>query len=114
MPPLRSTVRKKASRPADPTESLQDRKQRLVRADIGERAAAVLLERGFDAATIDDLARAAGISRRTFFRYFKTKEEVITADAAMSSWTEGADKDFGAALDEAFEALDALVDAAAR
>ena len=37
-----------------------------------------LIEHGFDAVTIDDLAKAAGISKRTFFRYFATKEEVVT------------------------------------
>ncbi|MDY7231710.1 TetR family transcriptional regulator [Hyalangium rubrum] len=61
-------------------ESLQERKQRLVRANIAELALAPLIERGFDAVTIDDLAKAAGISRRTFFRYFATKEEVVTSE----------------------------------
>src|SRR4051794_13821626 len=58
--------------------SLHDRKLRLVRAQLAEIALTPLLERGFDAVTMDDLANAAGISRRTYFRYFATKEDVVT------------------------------------
>jgi mycofactocin system transcriptional regulator len=32
---------------------------------------------GFDATTVDDVAVAAGISRRTFFRYFSSKNDVV-------------------------------------
>jgi AcrR family transcriptional regulator len=67
----------RASRPPAAPPSLRDRKLRLVRARLAELALTPLLERGFDAVTIDDLAAAAGISRRTFFRYFATKEDVV-------------------------------------
>lgn len=37
-------------------------------------------EQGFDATTIDQIAAAAGVSRRTFFRYFDSKAGVLWAD----------------------------------
>lgn len=43
-----------------------------------ERAALALFrERGYDSTTVDDLASAAGIGRRTFFRYFASKEDLM-------------------------------------
>lgn len=34
-------------------------------------------DRGYDATTVDDLAAAGGVGRRTFFRYFPTKLDVV-------------------------------------
>jgi AcrR family transcriptional regulator len=44
-----------------------------------EVAMALFLERGFEATTLDDIAADADISRRSFFHYFASKEEVIFA-----------------------------------
>lgn len=45
-------------------------------AEISHVALRLFHERGFDATTIDDIATAAGISRRTYFRYFESKNDV--------------------------------------
>lgn len=60
-----------------PIESLPDRRRRLVRADLALVALELFGARGFDAVTVDEIAAAAGISQRTFFRYFATKEDVV-------------------------------------
>jgi TetR/AcrR family transcriptional regulator, regulator of mycofactocin system len=36
--------------------------------------------RGFEATSVDDIADAAGVSRRTFFRYFSAKADVVWGD----------------------------------
>jgi AcrR family transcriptional regulator len=58
-------------------EPLAVRRRRLVRADIARIAMRLFADRGFDAVTVEDVATAAGISPRTFFRYFATKDEVV-------------------------------------
>jgi AcrR family transcriptional regulator len=53
----------------------------VTQARIVEGAAAALAANGFDA-TVDDIAAAAGVSRRTVFRHFATHDEVLTAAMA--------------------------------
>lgn len=52
-----------------------------VREHVVEVALSLFTDRGFEATTIEQIAVAAGISRRTFFRYFATKEDVVLGDA---------------------------------
>lgn len=60
--------------------------QRLGRApttthgELSHIALALFFERGFDRTTVSDIADAAGISRRTFFRYFRSKNDLPWGD----------------------------------
>jgi AcrR family transcriptional regulator len=58
---------------------LQERKRRAVRSELSDVALQLLTDRDFGSVTIDELAVAAGVSRRTFFRYFASKEDVVFA-----------------------------------
>ena len=50
---------------------------------ITELGMKLFVARGYEATTLDDIAKAAGISRRTFFYYFKSKEEILLARQEM-------------------------------
>ncbi len=60
-----------------PNPSLAERKRQLVRDELAEAALKLLAWQGFEGTTIDQMVAAAGVSRRTFFRYFASKEDVI-------------------------------------
>lgn len=95
-------------------QSIRERSRRAVRDQIKAVAMQLFVEQGFEATTIDQIAAAAGMSSRTFFRYFATKEDVVIGDP----------HEFGASLRDALEqrpadepapealvrALDAFVD----
>ncbi|WFU24207.1 helix-turn-helix domain containing protein [Bradyrhizobium sp. CB1717] len=74
-----------------PSAGLRQRKQQETRERLTRAAMALFLERGFEATTIDDIAAAADVSRRSFFHYFASKEDVVSAwqeDAAAALVTE--------------------------
>ena len=58
---------------------LRERKRQQTRERLTQVAMALFLERGFEATTLDDIAAAADISRRGFFHYFASKEDVVFA-----------------------------------
>ncbi|MFM9370631.1 TetR/AcrR family transcriptional regulator [Streptomyces sp. Da 82-17] len=60
-----------------PGSSLNERRKAATRRDIAHTAAALFVERGLRATRAEDIAREAGVSPRTFFRYFATKEESV-------------------------------------
>jgi len=51
-----------------------------VRSRIEQAALDLFARKGFEQVIIDDVAAAAGISRRTFFRYFATKADAVWGD----------------------------------
>ncbi|MGP4115338.1 TetR family transcriptional regulator [Streptomyces sp. 4N509B] len=55
--------------------------QRLkMRRQLAAAAMELFATRGYAATTVDDIAAAAGVARRTFFRHFRSKEEAIFPD----------------------------------
>jgi len=59
--------------------SLQARKRELVRAELADAAWRLFALQGYETTTVAAIAQAAGVSRRTFFRYFTSKEGVLEA-----------------------------------
>ena len=60
--------------------SLRQRKRARTRAALIAAALELFERQGYEATTIDEIAAAADVSPRTFFRYFATKEEVALGD----------------------------------
>src|SRR5688500_4139270 len=58
---------------------LRARKRERVHDGLIQAALELFIDRGFDATTIDDVAARADVSRRTFFRYFQSKEDCVLA-----------------------------------
>ncbi|MDR3497487.1 MAG: helix-turn-helix domain containing protein [Ancalomicrobiaceae bacterium] len=85
-------------RATERTESLREHNRRETFQRIADRGIELFLQKGYDATTVDDLAAAAGVSRRTFFYYFKSKDEIfgaqmnIYADVIRRAIVEGAPK----------------------
>ncbi len=51
-----------------------------VRRELVAAAVRLFAGQGYDDTTVDDIAAAAGVGRRTFFRYFRSKEDAISPD----------------------------------
>jgi AcrR family transcriptional regulator len=59
---------------------LRERKKQKTRWAIQEHAVRLFAQQGYEATTVEQIAEAAEISPSTFFRYFKTKEDVVIQD----------------------------------
>src|SRR3954464_13733199 len=57
--------------------SLRDRKRARTRQALVDAAVDLIQRKGYEAATVADIAAAAEIGTRTFFSYFPSKEEVL-------------------------------------
>jgi AcrR family transcriptional regulator len=58
-------------------EGLRERKKRLMRQQLTDTATRMFMDRGFDAVRVTEIAEACGVSEKTVFNYFPTKESLI-------------------------------------
>lgn len=66
-----------------PAIGLRERTRRAVRAELSRLAMELFRRNGFEETTVDEIATAAGVSKRSFFRYFATKEDAVLADVDL-------------------------------
>ncbi|MEU4570464.1 TetR family transcriptional regulator [Micromonospora sp. NPDC023956] len=64
-------------------EGRRDRRKRQTRATLSTTALRMVAEHGLDHVTVDEISEAAGVSPRTFFNYFTSKDEAVIGDAVV-------------------------------
>ena len=58
-------------------EGLRERRKEAIRQEVSQAGIKLFLKQGFEKTTIDEIVGPLGISRRTFFRHFETKEDLV-------------------------------------
>lgn len=61
---------------------LREQKRQATLRRITEGALRLFAQQGYEATTLDAIAAEAGISRRTFFHYFKSKDDILLSQEA--------------------------------
>jgi AcrR family transcriptional regulator len=56
---------------------LRERKRRQTRQELISAAMRLFAQRGYEQTTVAEIASAAGVSTKTFFNYFASKDEVL-------------------------------------
>ena len=75
-------------------ESLRERRRRETASALTAAARRLTTERGFTGFTVDELCTEVGVSRRTFFNYFASKEHAVFGFTANDPRTEALDAEF--------------------
>ncbi|MGH2859431.1 MAG: TetR family transcriptional regulator, partial [Solirubrobacteraceae bacterium] len=65
----------------EPSIGRREASKRATRAAIEQAARELFAQRGFDAVTVREIAERAGVTERTFYRYFPSKHELVADDA---------------------------------
>lgn len=68
-----------SSAPSKPAASLREQKKQRTRDTLIDAALRLFQEQGFAETTLDEVCATAEVSKRTFFRYFSSKEDVVLA-----------------------------------
>lgn len=56
---------------------IRERTRRIAQTELTTVAQDLFLAQGYDGTTVDQIAAAAGMSKRTFFRYFPSKDDLV-------------------------------------
>jgi AcrR family transcriptional regulator len=93
---------------APEAEGLRERKKRLMRQQLSDTATEMFMERGFDAVRVTEIAEACGVSEKTVFNYFPTKESLILdrLESTMASLRTGLAEPGVSPADAALRILD--------
>jgi AcrR family transcriptional regulator len=63
----------------DGVDGLRARKKRELKDELSRQGMKLFMKNGFDQTTIEQIVDPLGVSKRTFFRYFPTKEDLLFA-----------------------------------
>lgn len=73
-----------AEHPPNPL-SLRERKKRQTRSALISAALRLVAERGLERVTIEEISATADVSVRTFFNYFRNKEDAVTGGGVIAA-----------------------------